>query len=405
MSPPTEGPATSNSQVQVQWVAVTAAGLATGNSATTEYELLWDNGEVGRAAADFLQLPLDTPLATSHTVVGVTEAASYRFAVRAVNIYGAGVDSAPPQSIRASGVPSPMAPALTVRSGASLIASFSAPANNGAVITAYAIVVLDRSQDPPVYVIDSSCDAFIVSELAADPALENMSCTFAFADLMGTRGYVVGETPQFKASAQNADGWGTASAPNTDGATVMTVPQAMGAPVEDAATSHEQIVLTWSALTSTAATGGTAITSYAVEWDQGTGTWLPDDLATAYVGNAALVGDPVPDTSLSYSKSGITAGQAYRFRLRANNALGWGLVGPELAVTPSSSPDIMATVTTSVEAVNLRLVWAAPPPRGAALTAYRIMINLGPTYVNSGNRHTDGDFVEESLYCPGDDVT
>ena len=224
MSPPTEGPATSNSQIQVQWDAVTAAGLATGNSPTTAYELLWDNGEAGRAAADFLPLPLDTPLAISHIVVGVTEAASYRFAVRAVNIYGAGPDSTPPQSIRASGVPSPMAPALTVRSGFDLVASFSAPADNGAAITAYAIVVLDRSQDPPVFAADSSCDASVVLALAADPALETVSCTFSFADLMGTRGYAVGETPQFKASAENADGWGAASAPNTGGATIMTVP-------------------------------------------------------------------------------------------------------------------------------------------------------------------------------------
>jgi hypothetical protein len=61
----------------------------------------------------------------------------------------------------------------------------------------------------------------------------------------------------------------------------------------------------WSALTSTSDTGASAITSYNLEWDQGTGTW------------AEVVGFTTPYTTLTYSKSGLTAGTSYKFRLKA----------------------------------------------------------------------------------------
>jgi hypothetical protein len=114
-------------------------------------------------------------------------------------------------------------------------------------------------------------------------------------------------------------------------------------------------------LTSTVDTGGTVITSYALEWDQGTGTWLS--------GISALVGDPTPDTSTSFLiSSGINAGNApytsYVFRVRANNAIGWGAEGPTVTIIPSSVPDVMATVTTSVENVYAKISWTAPNERG-----------------------------------------
>jgi hypothetical protein len=105
--------------VVVEWGAVTDAGLPTGNSAVTAYELLWDNGDSGLTT--FVPLTLTTDLATSHTIVGVTEGASYRFVVRAVNIYGTGADSSE-ATIRASDVPSRMNTVSTTRSSLSVLA-------------------------------------------------------------------------------------------------------------------------------------------------------------------------------------------------------------------------------------------------------------------------------------------
>lgn len=48
----------------------------------------------------------------------------------------------------------------------------------------------------------------------------------------------------------------------------------MAAPTTDPSiTAVDKVHVAWVALSSTAATGGSPVTSYHVEWDQGTGTW------------------------------------------------------------------------------------------------------------------------------------
>jgi len=157
MLAPAEGPATSDSQVELVWTAVTGTGLATGNSAILTYELLWDNGEPART--DFLLLAdVDAAGATptSFTLVGATEGATYRFKVRAVNIYGAGPAS-PEASIVASDIPSRMEAVTTTRSGTDIILTWVAPAANGAALLAYEIKVRDQASG--TYVKDTSkCD-------------------------------------------------------------------------------------------------------------------------------------------------------------------------------------------------------------------------------------------------------
>lgn len=99
---------------------MTAAGTPTGNSPITAYELLWsDNGDQ-RELFDTLPLPL------TKTITGLSEGATYNFAVVAYNVYGAGAASqqAP---IRASQVPGAMTGATTVRSGLELVVTFLTP--------------------------------------------------------------------------------------------------------------------------------------------------------------------------------------------------------------------------------------------------------------------------------------
>jgi len=373
MSAPSEGADTTDSQVVVEWGAVTAVGLPTGNSAVTSYELLWDNGDSGLTT--FVQLTLTSTLATSHTIVGVTEGAFYRFVVRAVNVYGTGVGSTE-ATIRASDVPSRVDALTTARSGLNVGASWSEPSDNGAAVTAYQIELWDPSTS--AYVEDTAgCDGASASVISA------RSCSFAFTDLMSTYSYAVGDLFIARARAYNDDGWGERSSANTGGATIMTVPVTMGSPVEDAATSSTQVVLTWADLATTVDIGGTAITSYEVSWDAGTGSsW------------ATLRGFSPPDTSTTYTTTSVTAGAAYQFRLRAQNALGFGALGPTLSVIPSSVPDQMAAAVTSVQSVYAKLTWTVPASNGAAITAYRIQI-----------RRSDGVMAEEATYCPGADAT
>jgi hypothetical protein len=319
MAAPSEGADTTDSQVVVEWIAVTAAGLPTGNSPVTSYELLWDNGD--SSLTTFVQLTLTSTLATSHTIVGVTEGAFYRFVVRAVNVYGTGVDSTE-ATIRASDVPSRVDTLTTTRSGLSVDASWLEPSDNGAAVTAYQVELWDPSTS--AYVEDTvGCNGASAAVITA------RSCSFVFTELMSTYSYAVGDLFVLRARAYNDDGWGERSSANTAGATIMTVPVAMGTAIEDGLTSSTQIVLTWAALVTTVDIGGTEITSYEVSWDAGSGgsSWT------------ALRGYSSPDTSTTFTTTSVTAGDAYQFKLRAQNALGFGAYGLVLSVIPSSVPD------------------------------------------------------------------
>lgn len=91
--------------------------------------------------------------------------------------------------------------------------------------------------------------------------------------------------------------------------------------------TESTLSITWTALSSAAYTGGSAITSYNLEWDQGTSTW------------ASLAGFATDYTSTSYTvSSGLTAGSNYKFRLTAKNVYGWGVVSNEVTMTPLGVP-------------------------------------------------------------------
>jgi large repetitive protein len=371
MSAPTKGATTSDSQVEVLWSAVTAPGLPTGNSPVLSYQLLWDNGQPART--DFLLLVETT--SPGYTLVGVTEGTTYRFRIRAVNIYGPGPASAP-ASIRASDIPSRMDPPSTARVATDIVVSWSAPAANGAALAAYEISVY--SQATSAYVVDATqCDGSDSGVFSA------RQCIWPIAYLRSTYAYPVGALVLFAVRARNDEGWGALSNPNAGGATIQTVPVAMGAPVEGSATSDTQIELTWAALASVSSSGGATITSYALEWDEGSGT-----------GNfVVLRGEPSADTTTAYLlTTGVTAGAPYVFRLRASNALGWGAYSPTTTVTPSSVPAAMAAPTTAASSVYAQVSWAPPDDNGAAVTAYRVLIRKG-----------DGGLTEDLTYCDGAD--
>ena len=72
------------------------------------------------------------------------------------------------------------------------------------------------------------------------------------------------------------------------------------------------INLSWAELLFDSENGASAITSYKLEWDQGTGNY------------DTLIGDPVNSLATTLEVTGLTAGQPYSFRLTARNEHGWG---------------------------------------------------------------------------------
>ena len=120
-------------------------------------------------------------------------------------------------------------------------------------------------------------------------------------ELVDDHNYVLDSIPKVIASAHNSLGDGTYSDPNTSGAEVTTLPVAMATP-SYSSLSESSVTITWTALSGDANIGGTAITTYNLYWDNGTGT------TSISVENSLVTSKTVP---------GLVGGTIYKFKVRA----------------------------------------------------------------------------------------
>jgi len=93
--------------------------------------------------------------------------------------------------------------------------------------------------------------------------------------ISGVYTLTLGETVKAKVQAENGLGWGELSEPNVAGGTIQTVPGKMNTPVRGSTTSTTSVDVTWSAV---AITGDSAIDTYNLQWDQGSGVGIWDDV-------------------------------------------------------------------------------------------------------------------------------
>ena len=141
--------------------------------------------------------------------------------------------------------------------------------------------------------------------------------------------------------------------------------------------------MTWTAPTGVA-TGGTAIDSMHLEWDYGSdGVYWQD-----------LQGGP---TSADYSlltthvvTSGVTAGQPYKFRVRAHNVHGWGPYSELWTVVAAAAPEAPTAAVTSIENTFVKIYWDEPAASSATIDGYEV-------YIAAAN----GTFINEKTYCDG----
>jgi fibronectin type 3 domain-containing protein len=170
----------------------------------------------------------------------------------------------------------------------------------------------------------------------------------------------------FRIRAVNAHGDGTYSA------TVVTTPtsSAPSAPTALTATpGGGQVALTWSA---PASNGGSAITDYLI--------YRSSNGGVSYV----LVTDPV-SAARSFTATGLTGGVAYRFRVRAVNAVGLSNHSSVVTATPSVTvPSAPLSLAGTPGPGSVGLTWSAPASNGgSAITDYLIYrsSNGGVSYV------------------------
>lgn len=126
--------ASTRDSMTVAWSAL--SGSAAGNSEVTGYDLRWDS------ASGSTIYQLSESLSTSYTVTGLTAGITYKYKVRAKNIYGYGTYSTDVSFI-ASDVPSVMAILSTsLVSSTKVRISWTAPVANFAAIDQYDIRLL-----------------------------------------------------------------------------------------------------------------------------------------------------------------------------------------------------------------------------------------------------------------------
>ena len=95
-------------------------------------------------------------------------------------------------------------------------------------------------------------------------------------------------------------------------------------------TSETQIQIEWLPLTSTAEIGDSEITSYQLVWDSGN------------AGLATIIASQ--NLELSKILNGLTRGQDYQFKIRAQNVYGYGEFSDLQTIRASSVPDTMIMV-------------------------------------------------------------
>lgn len=150
----------------------------------------------------------------------------------------------------------------------------------------------------------------------------------------------------------------------------------MNTPTVSYATStNTQIVLLWTALTGNSAGGSSVtITNYFLEWDQGTNTWV--SLTTI--------------NALTFTKTGLTGGTTYQFRITAINAYGSGTTSSILSVIAAQAPATPSAPTVAVSGIYVSISWTAPASNFATIDAYRVLIITSTS-----------TFIESTTYCDG----
>jgi hypothetical protein len=353
-------------QIDLEWTALSAP--ENGNSEVLAYSVYWDNGSGTTSIA------LLDALATSVSVPGLTGGVTYRFKVRARNLYGSGTFSTELE-VLASDLPDKTAiPTVTIGSTDTAVTiSWTEPGDHAATITAYEVLLL-HSDGVTFSTETTNCDGSDSSIVSA------LSCAIPMTTVASLTGRSVDSLIKVKIRAYNANGWGDYSELNTAGATIETAPTQMNAPTFVLeSSSATTITLSWTAATGTDAGGANvAITDYVLEWDAGSGTWATHGTTS----------------TTSVASTGLAGGVTYAYRVAARNKYGAGSYSAETSVLAAEAPDTPDPVTTEDATIYVKIAWTAPSSNHATIDAYQVLI-----------ADSTGAFVEDTTSCDGSSST
>ncbi len=247
-------------------------------------------------------------------------------------------------------------------------------------VTQYNIIIRDSTG---TYRAHPACDA------TQAPIKTQLYCIVTMSSLreapfsLTTLGTLI----QVRARAYNEIGWGFGwgeySNANTIGAIIQNIPGVVKAPTRGILTSTTVMNIEWLPVEET---GGAAIDSYNLQWDDGSEGLNWFDLQ----GQEGSL-----STSLTYTSPTnqyIVPGKTYRFKVRAHNVHGWSPAFSTVTLVLASEPPVKPDpITTEINNLFVRVAWTAYINNNfEALDKFQIIF-----------KKSDGDLIEIKANCDG----
>jgi outer membrane protein OmpA-like peptidoglycan-associated protein len=312
--------------------APTIASVSGGDGRIAVTYTAYDISSNGGSALSGLEYSLDAgstwvsagTLATTFTILGLTNGVTYAVILRATNAIGTSSSSSS-QSVTPASVSSSPRLVTADRGQAKSTISWSAPsATGGSAITGYTA---------NVYTVSTDGTAF------ATCTTTNLTCEIT--------GLANGTTYYVGVIAANGIGNSIESSPR-----VTTVPAAApGAPtISSVAVGNQYLSVAFSA---GSADANAPITGYQYSLDNGV-NWL----------NSSAKASPLLIT-------GLTNGTSYIVKIRAQSDIGVGAASNSSTQTPISRPDAVDpdTINYVAGSGSVQVSWTAPNANGAAITS------------------------------------
>ncbi len=339
-----------NAQVALSWTAPTLNGGAALTDYVVEYKT--------RSASTWSTFADGTSTTASATVTGLTNGTNYMFRVSSKNSLGQGTVSSLALStpVTTAGAPT----------------SLNATGGSGEVVLTWTAPVSDGGSDITDYVVEY--------KLSADGSWTTFSDGTSSTTGATVTGLSNGETYNFRVYTVTAVGTSSASSTanaTTDSTSAPDAPTGLGVTV-----GSTQIALAW---TAPASDGGSALTDYLVEYNDG-GGWSTFADGTS--------------TTASATVTGLTNGTSYDFRVSATNAIGTSTPSSTATATPATTPGIPTSLASTHTTTQAALTWTAPASTGgSAITDYVVEYKLASD--SSWTTFADGTSATASATVTG----